>query len=152
MGHDHDCIHGGPHFYDAQATPFRLHQAIQRRSMTCVRNALERNKDHVNVVDESGYTPLLYACTSDEEGMVDLLLEHGADPNSFTPSLLSSCLHRAVQRERHDTVRSLLKAGALESKNTDGDLPSTIARRKKDIRMIKLLESYAIPNSSNKEV
>lgn len=90
--------------------------------------------------NELGATPILSAVAAGHEKIVDLLLTHGADPNTreqggYTP------LHAAAQNGDEDMVRTLLLGGAdLSLKSDDGKLALDIAQEKGHTEAAILLE------------
>uniref|UniRef100_A0A8C3HQQ8 Uncharacterized protein n=1 Tax=Chrysemys picta bellii TaxID=8478 RepID=A0A8C3HQQ8_CHRPI len=66
--------------------PSLLNYAVQNHSLETVRQLLEEGAD-VNSKVEGGWTPLHSAVRGDQEEIVDLLLEKGADP-LYHPDLL----------------------------------------------------------------
>lgn len=108
--------------------------------LECVRILLQRGADPNRGREESGETPLHHALASrdgDREGVVSLLLDHGADPNAHTkPGILSlnfwreartrgeTPLHRAAAFAPVDTLLRLLAAGADPTlADAHGDTP-----------------------------
>uniref|UniRef100_A0A452HET8 Uncharacterized protein n=1 Tax=Gopherus agassizii TaxID=38772 RepID=A0A452HET8_9SAUR len=63
--------------------PSLLNNAVRNHSIDTVRQLLKEGAD-VNSKVEGGWTPLHSAVQADEEEIVDLLLEKGADPCSFS--------------------------------------------------------------------
>jgi len=59
----------------------------------------------INIVDEHGLTPLMYAADKGNYEMVEFLLDAGADPSIRTPSGIV-----ASQMARTDEVRDLLQS------------------------------------------
>jgi hypothetical protein len=71
-------------------------------------------------VNQSGWTPLMYAAYEGRADMVELLLSKGAEVNALSPNL-STPLMLAARNGRMEAVRLLLKAGAeTELKNDQG--------------------------------
>ena len=83
---------------------------------------LQLLKDGVDIEERGGptlSTPLFIAVCQGQEGVVRVLLKHGADPSAqdcygWTP------LHRAANRGREGVVRALLEYGADMSAESDG--------------------------------
>lgn len=97
----------------------------------------------VDVNEKDGYdwTPIHWACLSDNERLVELLLQHGAqasvntkDVDGWTP------LHLACDRDNEKIVALLLKYGAKESVNekaNDGWTPYSITASQTIKEMLK---------------
>jgi hypothetical protein len=62
-----------------EPTPF--HAAVMRGDVRRMRALLEKQPDLAGAVDYSGCTPVAQAVWANNRAMIDLLLEHGADPN-----------------------------------------------------------------------
>ena len=62
-------------------------------------------------VNKEGWTPLHYASTKGQVGMVKLLLTNGALPNDISPEG-NTALFMAVQTDSLETVQLLINAGA----------------------------------------
>jgi hypothetical protein len=58
-----------------------LRKAVQTADLDEVRRLLQREQSGVNTLDESNQTPLYWAVLGGYTAIVQLLLEHGADPN-----------------------------------------------------------------------
>lgn len=117
--------------------------------MECLLNMTKLLLDHgavVNVRDKTGYTPFMYACTSGNIAIVELLLNLSAvdavdnfGNTVFTiDSLLYHCavisqflfqsLHYAVQNNHFDIVQMLVNAGVdIEISNSAGLKPRDLA-------------------------
>lgn len=115
----------------------------------CVRLLLDAGADANALVPETGETPLHAALAgagedataSDRFRVVQLLVEHGADPNPRTipgrPSLAfwrdvrtrgETPLHRAAAYASEDTIRFLLQSGADKTiRDANGDSPQSWA-------------------------
>ncbi|OWF52191.1 ankyrin repeat domain-containing protein 39-like [Mizuhopecten yessoensis] len=65
--------------------------------------------DSPNLTDNSGYTALHYACRHGRKAVCELLLKHGANPNSMTKSGRVTPLHRAAYCGHEEIVSLLLK-------------------------------------------
>jgi ankyrin repeat protein len=88
-----------------------IHQAVLAKNYDKVKKSIK--KGHVNQLDQSGFTPLLYAVGKQGDlQMARILLENGANPNSHTRIGRVSCLHRAVLAGNAEIVKLLLEFGA----------------------------------------
>ena len=60
-----------------------LHLAAQNGHLECCHIILGANnlpKNHINVKDDGGWTPLVWACEHKHETVIRYLLDQGADP------------------------------------------------------------------------
>lgn len=88
-----------------------LLQACKNNQKSVVQTFLKRGGIDVNKRDESGNTPLIYACMKNSRDIVRLLLENGADAGlenqkSRTP------LHFAANTGNYEITAMLVNAGA----------------------------------------
>lgn len=113
----------------------------------------------VNGIDHNGQCPLQYAVGNGHTEAVQILLEHGADPNTtsraagHTPGIpqrkrmsrgSKSCLHTAAAwRDNTEMISLLVKHGAdVNAKDCDGQTPLDIAvesRRKSNAELLRKL-------------
>ena len=95
-----------------------------------------------DVVDSSGWTPLMIACSlPNEDGVecVNLLLSKDADPNIKTSSG-QTALHFATSKQNLDICRILLNHKATaRTKDKRGQLPSHRAAAVGNVPILKLL-------------
>lgn len=75
-----------------------LHLAAQNGHLECSHIILGANKlprNHINVKDDGGWTPLVWACEHKHEGVIRYLIDQGADP--FTTDVeMNVALHWAA--------------------------------------------------------
>ena len=60
-----------------------LHLAAQNGHLECTHIILGANnlpRNHINVKDDGGWTPLVWACEHKHEAVIRYLIEQGADP------------------------------------------------------------------------
>ena len=72
----------------------------------------------INVQDDKGYTPLMYAITNHNLKMVEFLVEHGADIN-LCNNKGQSPLKIAYLYDSKDIAEYLLEKGAVDKKVED---------------------------------
>ena len=85
---------------------------------------VERRGVNVDICDDAGYTPLLYAVRAQRVEAVRFLLQHGANVNTRTPATAASPLHRASYLGNKTLIRMLVDAGAdRQSRDSDGMTP-----------------------------
>lgn len=92
-----------------------LFVAVQSGSVETVRALLNRqhevdnaNDDVVNIPAEDNATPLLIAAQEGRDEMIDMLLQHGANPNIQVTSIRAGPLQYAVYCNHPKCVRKLL--------------------------------------------
>ena len=86
-------------------------QAASEGKFAACKAALKRNPTEAGMIGSGGFTPIFPACQLKRDDILELLLQHGADP------LVRECsgataLHFAVNRNALPCVRLLLRAGA----------------------------------------
>jgi ankyrin repeat protein len=114
-----------------------LHLAAGRGRTDMVRLFLQREAD-VTLTDGDGCTALCDAARAGVTGVVQLLLDAGADPNCA--SRYGTALHAAADANRHDIARQLLEAGArLEGTDAWGRTPLIAAAWNGHEQMVRLL-------------
>jgi uncharacterized protein len=93
--------------------------------------------------DQSGYTPLLWACfragVTDQALVVNALIKAGADANAVTEAGDSNCLMLAVQAGSAPVVRALVTGGARLDETADGVTALMVAARAGDNHVAELL-------------
>lgn len=68
----------------------KIKEDIQRGHLLPVLNAVDRDPRLLEIRDETGYTPLLYAVYLNKPEIVAMLLKRGADPNAKTKDGLNA--------------------------------------------------------------
>ena len=109
--------------------------------------------DDVDVTDETGLTPLMYASLEGCVGVVNILLQAGAKVNTRC-NTNSTALHRAIFHGREDVVESLLLRQDLDLKISEGrtgftPLKSAIFQRRCNI-IAKLLAVKNLPSDEDR--
>ena len=100
-----------------------LLQACKNNQSRAVQVLLKGGNPEVNIQDESGSTPLIYACKNNAPGIVKLLIDNGADVNisdqeNHTP------LHFAAALGSAAIINLLVKAGAdVNYADSNGSTP-----------------------------
>lgn len=105
-----------------------LMRGVRDGNLAQVRLLLAGGAD-ANIVDESGWTPLMHAADSGFAGIVEELLSSGARANAKSPRG-SRALTLAVLRRHIPIARALVAAGAdVNAPNGAGDTPILIASK-----------------------
>jgi ankyrin repeat protein/tRNA A-37 threonylcarbamoyl transferase component Bud32 len=109
-------------------------------NLACVRLLLERGAK-INATTELGMTGLHQAAFGGHEGMIQLLIDYGADPNAQTFQNLYTPLHvLAMINGNADATKILLDAGAnLDMESKDGHVPLTVALHNGHERMAEVI-------------
>jgi ankyrin repeat protein len=126
-----------------------LHAAASSPCLEAVQLLFDYNAE-ANSLDKYGDTPLsltiFYFKSYGEEkliGVVQRLLEHGADPNAGT--VYSLPLHRSSSHGWLKVVRLLLSYGAkVDGKDGEGKTPFQIASKKGHHEIAKLLSEHVV--------
>lgn len=117
--------------------------AVHKNELEDVRECLNRGADIEIPVrgDGANYTALFHACSTDNENLARLLIEHRANLNVIGAKNGFSPLHSAVFF-RHESIAKLLKdAGANGAiKDSNGYTPLQFAREQNIPEMIDLLQ------------
>ncbi|MBR0423416.1 MAG: ankyrin repeat domain-containing protein, partial [Clostridia bacterium] len=132
----------------------QLTKALESTNLKTVQQIIENNPNFVNAkLPPYGQTPLHYAVDNRRWEIIDLLLQHNANPNiqnndNKTP------LHIATEYADQKMVELLLQHGADPNiQNNNNDTPLHFAARQTRYLKIMnlLLQHHANPNIQNKE-
>jgi len=88
----------------------RAHKAILEGTVD-----LEERHPHVNSFSD-GHTALLIACRDNQTAIVDLLLEAGAEVDSFDWIFKGFTIHKATYNGRADILKKLLSSSKMSTK------------------------------------
>jgi ankyrin repeat protein len=114
-----------------RSTPLVFAVLSERNTDSVVKLLLDAGA-HVNVVDDSNFTPLHWAAFTGHAGAAELLLKAGADVNAMD-LVGDSALHTAAQRGKWKVVEVLLKYGAkVNCINNRGGTPLDVAMASHD--------------------
>ncbi len=140
-----------------------LHKACVTRDSNATEILLENGSD-INAKDNEGFVPLILAINDTvlpseldgdakvarggREDVVELLLQHGANPNLPDPAG-NTALHHAAQEDRRVILRLLLEnKGDPNHKNNEGATPLHTAAQAPSLRAAELLiKNGANPNA-----
>ena len=114
-----------------------------------IQQGADVNAANVNVVTRFGRTPLHYAVSKNAVAIAEVLLKHGANPNTNADTFGRTPLHYAAQKNAVAIAEVLLKHGAdPNAKNRDGQTPLHYAAQKNAVVMAEvLLKHGADPNA-----
>jgi hypothetical protein len=114
-------------------------QFSQTGNLDGVIKCLQQNKDTISTRDSWGGTALHWACDRGHVGIVDLLLQSGAEKDDKTHQNMTP-LHCACSAGHLDVVRVLLRYGAdKDAKNRDGWAPIHYAADDGHLMIVQLL-------------
>ena len=119
-----------------------LLQACKNNKKSVVQTFLKRGGIDVNKRDESGNTPLIYACLKNARDLVKMLLENGADANLGNQRNLMP-LHFAAETGNSEIIALLTEAGAdVNCTDNDGVTPLMVmAQHGKTDAAIKFIQN-----------
>ena len=119
-----------------------LHAAAYDGDLEMVRVLLEY-EINVDVQNDAGCTPLDFASRDghrDDSRVVQLLIEHGADPNTRASRSGFAPLHRASENGRIEVVRLLIEHGAnVEAQDKYGRTPLNVASANRQEEIMEFL-------------
>src|SRR5690349_19642303 len=123
-----------------------LHRAVLHHDLTFAEALLQAGAK-VDSKNESGQTPLSLADISRNQGMILLLVYHGADMRPVDPQLLPTLLRYALSKEVPRMVDDLLAAGAhMTPGEEDFAVRMLINRNRRDILEIVVKHGFSIPD------
>lgn len=135
-----------------------LNSAVKILDPAAVAEVIKDNPEHLEARDYVGYPAIQFAIQADNQTIVNLLLDAGADPNiknkaKYNMTLGDQPLHVAAQYNRHEICRMLIDAGAdVNSQNSQLNTPLHRAVEYESLETIKLLlKSGAAINVKNND-
>ncbi len=129
----------------AQARPAEIHDAAKAGDLVKVQALIEREPALVNAKDETGRTPLHWACRGVHVGVVRLLVGLGADVNARDANGVSP-LHSVSSRGHVEAAKVLLDSGARpEAKMSDASTPLHLAAANGHAELVALLVEKGAP-------
>ena len=124
-----------------------IHARSRVRPVVTAHSARTRNEGAVVVVDEGGFTPLLFAARSGDLASAEALLDAGADPNDTAPAG-TSALVVAVHSGHGALAASLLDAGIDPNAAGAGYTPLHAALLRGNAGLVRALLAHgADPNA-----
>ncbi|CAL1268358.1 unnamed protein product [Larinioides sclopetarius] len=116
-----------------------FHVACKNNSKEMAEFLYNSGKFDINLQDDGGWTPLVWACEHNYGDLVKWLLKHGADPN-VRDNEQNTALHWAACSGNAEILEMLLDNGCNHSfVNQRGDSALHIAARKDNWTCVKLL-------------
>ncbi|KAK6195050.1 hypothetical protein SNE40_000564 [Patella caerulea] len=116
-----------------------LHYAAKLGSMAVIQYLVEVRKMSVNITDDGGWTPMIWAAESKYVDTVRYLMSHGADPG-MKDDEENTGLHWAAYAGSVDIINLVLSAGCeINVPNEHGDRPLHIAARRSHYECVVLL-------------
>lgn len=116
-----------------------LHVAAENNLVHLTKELLSQQMVEVNSKNSFSHTPLLIAMMQGNEEIVEMLLNHGADPNIKSEEQFSP-LHESVSKGNLSIVEKLLSSGAqIDTTTSTGMTPLMLAAQTGNKAMIKLL-------------
>lgn len=112
-----------------------IHDAAREGDLTKMKMLLEKDPKLVNAKDETGRTPLHWACRGVHPDVVKFLVEKGADINALDNNQIAP-LHSIAARGHTEAAELLIKKGAqinIKDYNSHTPLHFTAIYGKKDI-------------------
>ena len=88
-----------------------IFEAVKSKNLARVKTLVEKNPELVNSKDESGKTPLFWACSAVSEEIIKHLIEKGADINA-RDRVASIPLHYLAYNGDREIVNYLIEKGA----------------------------------------
>ena len=124
-----------------------LHQACAKGKKSRVREVLDKGNEDIEALNKNGQTALFVAVARGDKDIVQLLLDHNADPTARPPDSESN-IHVAVVHDRKSILRLLLAKSrvGLEERNSKDETPLWVALQKRHNSCIEaLLDAGANP-------
>lgn len=139
MKADMECVYSDDMYcYDA------LYMAVDKGNAELVKLFLSLGANANVAYNEDGLCPLVMSCSMNSYPVTCLLLQYGAKANglgNLGGDYITYPLIIAVDKNNINMVKILLKYGAkIKVKDKSGISPLFVARRHKNVEMIKLLE------------
>lgn len=134
-----ECVYSDDMYcYDA------LYMAVDKGNTELVKLFLSLGANPNEAYNEDGLCPLAMSCNMNNYPVACLLLQYGAKANglgNLGGDYITYPLIIAVDKNNINMVKILLKYGAkIKVKDKSGISPLFVARRHKNVEMIKLLE------------
>jgi hypothetical protein len=117
-----------------------LHQACAKGKKSRVRELLDKGNEDIEALNKKGQTALCVAVSRGDKDIVQLLLDHNADPTARPPDSDSN-IHVAVCHDRKSILRLLLAKSrvGLEERNSKDETPLWVALQRRHNSCIEAL-------------
>jgi ankyrin repeat protein len=118
-----------------------LHLAIQNDKKTILKMLLEKSTVGIEETNSKGETPLYVACRKRQTSCIEVLLDHGANPNA-RPLGQESMLNMSVTGDYKSIAKLLLQIGVdIEERNKNGET----------VRIFQVNSSTSLPRAAEHE-
>lgn len=123
---------------------FTVFEAAALGRVATLGDLLAADPAQVNAISSDGFTPLGLAAFFGQPDAAQVLLDHGADPNSASQNAMRVApLHSAVAAQRLDISEALLRRGAdVNAVQADDFTPLHEAAQNGQVAMIELLLAH----------
>ncbi|MFT7815629.1 ankyrin repeat family A protein 2 [Arapaima gigas] len=123
-----------------------IHQLAAQGEMVFLASRIEQAEAVINLQDEEGFTPLMWAAAHGQIAVVEFLLQNGADPHILAKGR-ESALSLACSKGYTDIVKMLIDCGVdVNEYDWNGGAPLLYAVHGNHVRCVEiLLESGADP-------
>ena len=119
-----------------------IHTAAQKGDLAGVKACIEKDPDALNAKDESGRTPLHWACRGNYPELVAYLVEKGADVNALDNNRIAP-LHSLAARNLGQAAALLIEKGAdVNCQDYDNQTPLHHAAASGHVRISALLVEH----------
>lgn len=119
-----------------------LFTSIRAREVELTQLLLANGADPSLSIPEHDETPISFAIKEDQEDIVEMLLEHGADPNQ-TCSYNNKPIFLAIERNNIDITKNLLDKYANPNQVlANGNTVLTFAIKQENINIVNMLLNY----------
>lgn len=118
-----------------------LHLAVQNDKKTILKMLLEKSTVGIEETNSKGETPLYVACRKRQTSCIEVLLDHGANPNA-RPLGQESMLNMSVTGDYKSIAKLLLQIGVdIEERNKNGET----------VRIFQVNSSTSLPRAAEHE-
>ena len=104
------CVTEGSNFIDEEGYT-QIHRVVLGLSTDSLEETISMHPESINAIDARGRTPLTWAASRGDEHAISLLLNAGADPNTFD-QYGDGVMTHAAENDRTVCIRLLLEANA----------------------------------------
>ncbi len=123
-----------------------LYARIERHDHSAIREILNMAPNLINSKDQSGLTPLMFACEEENLEIINLLLSSGADIETTNDDHETPLLFSVMGRNAKITATLLEHGASLSAKNNDDENALFIACYMDQTAMVQLLLKHGAAN------